>query len=71
MSFRLKRALALKVCADQVQSLIARPLFRNTTWTQESLFHYLEGIGLDYTLQEVGIINDELHNRGIVEDVEE
>lgn len=71
MSFRMKRALALKVCTDQVEKIVVMPRYRNTVWTTGSLHELLLGIGLDYTLQEVSLINEELHNRGVVEDIQE
>lgn len=71
MSFRLKAKVALKVCADQVEVLIANPAQRTTEWTAESLHKYLLGLGLDYTLEEVQRLNDEMHARGIVEDIPE
>lgn len=67
MAFKLKRAVALKICTDQVEAIITMPRFRDTEWTDVSLKKYLDDIGLDYTLQEVQLINDELHKRGIVE----
>ena len=71
MSFKLKPKVALKVCADQVEALITMPRHRIQEWTPESLHKYLIGIGLDYTLEEVERLNDELHTRGIVEDIPE
>lgn len=69
MSFRVKRSKVLQVCTDQVADIVLMPQLRNNVWTDESLQVYLAGMGLDYTLEEVQHINDELHTRGIVEDV--
>ena len=69
MAFKLKGAVALRECSDQVQEIICMPRHRNTVWTAESLHQHLDRLGLDYTLEEVERINGELHKRGVVEDV--
>lgn len=71
MSWRLKRSVALSVSADLVQAIISMPRLRNTVWTTESLKEHLDKLGLDYTLEEVAVLNDEMHTRGIVEDIPE
>jgi len=71
MAFRVKKAKMLQLCTDQVESFITMARFRNTVWTDEKLHWELTHIGLDYTLEEVQRMNDELHTRGIVEDVAE
>lgn len=70
MAFRIKRSVALKVCSDQVEVIITRPRFRDKEWTDVTLREYLvKDLGLDYTLEEIQHINDELHDRGIIEDI--
>lgn len=69
MAFQVKRGIVKTVCTDQVEGIIKRPMLRNEIWTTESLHKYLDDLGLDYTLEEVGIINDELHTREVVEDL--
>lgn len=69
MAFRLKGSVVKSICTDQVQAIIKTPRQRYTEWTDESLQAYLAELGLDYTLEEIQIINDELHTRGVVEDV--
>ena len=71
MAFRVMKAQMLQVCTDQVEQLITMVRFRNKVWTDKTLHWELTHIGLDYTLDEVRRINDELHTRGIVEDVPE
>jgi len=65
--FRIKPATSLKVCTDQVASIMSSPRYRNATWTLENMRKRLVDIGLDYTLKEVELINTELIKRGIVE----
>lgn len=71
MAFQLTKETRLKVCGDQVQALISRPRFRDTVWTDKTLHKYLTEAGLDYTLEEVQALNDEMHSRKVVEDVKE
>lgn len=71
MAFRVKRAKMLQVCTDQIEAIITMARFRNKVWTDKTLHWELTHIGLDYTLEEVQRMNDELHTRGIVEDVAE
>jgi hypothetical protein len=69
MAFRVSRATALRVETDRVEQIILVPRFWRRVWTTESLLEELHGIGLNYTLEELSRINDELHERGVVEDV--
>ncbi len=69
MEYRLKKAVALKICADQVEAIVTRPLLRHKEWSVKKLFLYLTELGLDYTNDEVAILITELGNRGILEAV--
>ncbi len=69
MAFRVTKSVSLKVCTNQVEAVITMPRLRNRIWTDKSLHTCLLEIGLDYTLVEVKLMNDELHTRGIVEDI--
>lgn len=69
MAFKVKQAKALQVETDRVESILLIPRFWRRVWTQEMLKEELDKIGLVYTLEELGHINDELHRRGVVEDV--
>jgi len=68
MPFKLTEKVVTKVCGDQIEAILTSPRFRNKIWTPESLLEHLDYLGLDYTLDEVKKLNDEMHKRGIVED---
>ncbi len=67
--FSVTHATWLKTEADRVGGFILMPKFWGKKWTHKKLKQELLDIGLDYTLTEVAELNDELHKRGIVEDV--
>lgn len=69
MGFRVKLSKALQVESDRVESIILMPKYWRRVWTSEELCQELNALGLDYKLEEVERINDELHRRGVVEDV--
>jgi hypothetical protein len=60
----------LRVETDRIQAIILMPKYWNRAWTAQSLKEALSEIGLDYSLPEVDLINDELHNRLVVVDLE-
>mgnify|MGYP001559718056 FL=1 len=69
MPFRVSHATWLRVEADRIQSIILMPRHWRRAWTPQSLQEALHDIGLDYSLPDVQALNDELHRRGVVEDV--
>jgi len=71
MPFKVSRTKWLQVETDRVQSIILMPKFWARAWTPQSLKAALEEIGLTYSLPEIEAINDQLHTRGIVEDIPE
>jgi len=68
MPFKVATAKWLQVEADRVEAIILMPRFWHRAWTPQSLKTTLEEMGLGYSLPEVEEINEELHNRGVVED---
>lgn len=71
MVFKVSDSQWLKTEGDRVQALILMPKFWHRAWTPESLKGTLNDLGLGYSMPDVLEINDELHQRGIVEDVPE
>lgn len=69
MPWRVSYANWLQVETDRVQQIILMPRHWHRVWTAKSLQAELAEIGLDYSRPECEQINDELHRRGIVEDV--
>ncbi len=69
--FSVTHATWLKTEADRLQALILMPKFWNHKWNHKRLQKALDDIGLKYTLEQIAELNDELHTRGIVEDVVE
>jgi hypothetical protein len=69
MVFRVTPANALAVATDIVQAEVLRIANLRRTWTAEQLIDYFQARGLDITPDQMARINDELHTRGIVEDV--
>lgn len=70
MPFKVKPALQLKVYTDMVQAVILSPNRARNTWTRESLQELLHKLGHDFNDEEMARLNDELHARDIVEDVD-
>ncbi len=69
MAFVVSKTTWLQVEGDRVQAIITVPRFWRRKWDDKSLLKELNDIGLAYTLDEIKVLNDELHTRGIVEDV--
>ena len=59
----------LQVESDRVEGIVLMPKFWRRAWTPEALKQALDEIGLVYTTPEIALINDELHTRGVVEDL--
>ena len=68
MPWKVSAAKWLQVETDRVEAIVLMPKFWHRAWKPESLQETLKEIGLDYSLPEVQLINDELHARGVVED---
>ena len=71
MPFKVKLDRWLETETNRVGDLLLLPKFWNRAWTPQSLKEAISEIGLNYSMTEIEKINDELHNRGIVEDVPE
>ena len=69
MAWKVTKAKWLQVETDRVESIVLMPKFWRRVWTPESLQGALKGIGLEYSMPDVQLINDELHTRGVVEDL--
>jgi len=68
MAFKVTDAKWLEVESARVASLILMPKFWHRAWTRQSLKQELDKIGLEYSMPEIELLNDELHKQGIVED---
>jgi len=53
---------------DRIEALILMPKYWHRAWTRQSLQEELHALGLEYSMEEIASLNDELHRRGIVED---
>jgi hypothetical protein len=69
MAFRVNAKTWLNIEGDRVAAIIVLPKFWGMKWTHAKLQKELRGIGLSYSAEEIGLLNDELHLRGLVEDV--
>lgn len=69
MAFKVTHASWLKTEVDRIENIILGIKFWHRAWTHQSLKEEMEGIGLSYSMPEILELNDELHTRGIVEDV--
>lgn len=68
MAFKVTAATWLKTEGDRVEQFILMPKFWGENWTRGKLRRELAEIGLKYTREQIAQLNDELHNRGIVDD---
>lgn len=71
MAFRVAHDTWLKTEADRIEGILLMPKFWRRAWTGQSLKEALSDIGLDYSMPEIQELNEELHRRGIVEDIGE
>jgi hypothetical protein len=69
MAFKVNAATWLKTEGDRVQSIILSPRHWGVKWTHPKLRKALADIGLEYSVDEINLLNDEMHTRGLVEDV--
>ena len=69
MPFKVAHNTWLRIETDRVEAIILMPKFWKRAWTPQSLKEELAGIGLEYSMPEIEEINDELHRRGVVEDI--
>ena len=71
MAFKVTQAKWLEMESARVREVILMPKFWGVRWNQSKLRKELADIGLHYSKEEIGLLNDELHKQGIVEDVAE
>jgi hypothetical protein len=69
--FSVTHATWLKMESTRLEAIILSPKYWGVKWTHKRLRAELHDIGLDYSLKQIAEINDELHTRGIVEDLPE
>lgn len=69
MPFKVAHDKWLQMETDRVERFILTPKWWRRAWSADALKTALADIGLDYSMPEIQEINDELHTRGVVEDV--
>lgn len=69
MSFQVSHQTWLDTEAARIGELILAPKYWGRTWTDASLHHELQDLGLYYTRDQVKELNDQLHKLSVVEDV--
>ncbi len=67
--FAVTHATWLKTEGDRIQAIILMPKFWGARWTHPKLRQALAALGLNYSAEQIAELNDEMHKRGIVEDV--
>ncbi len=67
--FTVTHATWVKTESERIGSLLLMPRLWGRKWNHKKLQRELHDIGLDYTIEQIAEINDELHKAGIVEDV--
>ena len=69
MPFKVTDAKWLETEGNRVEQIILMPKYWHRAWTRQSLQQaLLKEVGLEYSANQIALINDELHARGIVED---
>ena len=72
MAFKVTEEKWLENEANRIQAIIFMPRYWHRAWTPQSLKEELLNTQhLEYSLEEITTINDELHRRGDVEDIPE
>lgn len=71
MAFQVSKATWLKTEGDRLAAILVMPKFWGVVWDHDRLQKALAALGLNYTREQILLLNDELHTRGIVEDVKE
>jgi len=69
MAFKVTGAKWLEVESARVRNIILMPRFWGKKWDHGSLRRELSEIGLNYSKEDILLLNDELHKQGIVEDI--
>ena len=69
MAFKVNTATWLKTEGDRLAAILVMPKFWGVKWNHPKLRKALADIGLEYSPDEIDLLNDEMHTRGIVEDV--
>ncbi len=67
--FAVTHATWIKTETDRIGEIILTPRFRGRAWTHKRLQRELADIGLEYTIAQIAELTDDLHKRGVVEDV--
>ncbi len=67
--FQVSHKIWLTTESARIEGIILGIKFWGRVWDDKLLLQELNAIGLPYTLKQVQELNDELHNRGIVEDL--
>jgi len=70
MPWKVTAAKWLQVEADRVETVVLLPKHWNRAWTPNSLQAELLEIGLSYSMPQIVLLNDELHARGVVADLQ-
>lgn len=68
MGFQVTAEKWLETEGDRVEKFILMPKFWGVEWTRRKLRRALADVGLEYTAEQIALLNDELHKRGIVTD---
>ncbi len=69
--FAVTHATWLRTESDRIEQIILAPRLWGRKWTHKRLQRELADIGLEYTIEQIAELNDELHQRLIVEDVKD
>ena len=69
--FAVRHAIWLATESARLEAIILTPKHWGVKWDHKRLRAALQDIGLAYSLAQIAELNDDLHKRRIVEDVEE
>ncbi len=69
--FTVTHATWLQTETDRIGEIILTPRLWGRKWTHKRLQRELADIGLEYTIEQIAELNDELHVRVVVEDVKD
>jgi hypothetical protein len=69
MSFIVTKTAWLETELVRVRDIILMPRFWGVKWTHAKLRQALSDVGLNYSKEDIEVLNEALHAQGIVEDV--
>jgi len=69
MAFKVTDKVWLAEETARIKDIILMPKYWHQKWTDKKLRKELADIGLDYSEEDIKVLNDALHADGIVEDV--